>query len=903
MSLSVGIRLGPYEILSLLGAGGMGEVYRAKDTSLSRDVAIKVLPVEVGADPERLARFKREAQLLAALNHPNIAAIYGLDQANGKPFLVLELVEGEELAQRLKRGPVPLDEALPIAKQVAEALEEAHEHGIVHRDLKPANIKLTLDGKVKVLDFGLARAYSGEGEGTSTTDVSHSPTRTGGTELGVILGTAAYMSPEQGRGKRVDRRADIWAFGVVLFEMLTGKRLFGGETNSDTLAAVLTREPDWRALPATVPAGVQTLLHACLVRDPKQRLRDIGEARRALERTGATEPAAMGVAPPSWLRVLPWALAAIGLAFGARSLWTPLPAPARPLRLSLEVGADVSLDVSDAGSAAILSPDGSLLVFVGRVNVAERPQLFLRRLDQLTAAPLPGTQGARTPFFSPDGQWVAFFADGQLKRIAVNGGAAVVLANAPAPRGGTWSEDGTIFFTPGSLGVGLSRVSSSGGATEVLTRPDPAAGEATHRWPQALPGAKAVLFTAHDRVGGYEDASIVVQRLPGGPKKVIVRGGYHGRYLASGHIVYMHEGTLFAIPFDLARLEAAGTAVPVIQDVIGSPFTAGAEFAFSERGTLVYLPGRGASAMRSIHWLDRTGKLSLLRPVPGTYRSPRWSPDGTKLSIDVFDGHGANIWVCEWGRDTISKLTFDATGGAYPVWAPDGRGIAFTSLRGDQRGNIYWQRADGTGSAQPLTRSKNNQIPTSWHPSGKYLAFLEFNQQKTGFDVMVLPIEGDEVSGLKPGTPFPFVHSAFNEGQAAFSPDGRWLAYSSNDSGRVEVYVRPFPGPGGKWQISSEGGSFPTWSRNGRELLYETIDQRLMAVSYAEHAGAFDADKPRLWGEVRLPDLPGFRTFDMHPDGQRLAVLKGVQEPGEKQNKVVLFQNFFDELRRVAPSK
>jgi Tol biopolymer transport system component len=598
---------------------------------------------------------------------------------------------------------------------------------------------------------------------------------------------------------------------------------------------------------------------------------------------------------------MPWALGALGLAFGARTLWTPLPAPALPVRLSVGLGVDVSLEVTDAGAAAILSPDGSLLAFVARPKEAERPQLFLRRLDQLKAAPLPGTEGARSPFFSPDGRWIAFFADGQLKRVAVSGGATVVLANAPTDRGGTWSEDGTILFTPGSMpGVGLSRVSSSGGATEVLTRPDPGAGEATHRWPQSLPGGKAVLFTANRRVGGYEDASIVVQRLPHGPTKTIVQGGYYGRYLPSGHIVYMHDGTLFAIPFDLAQLEVAGPAVPVIQELVSFPNTAGAQFAFSNRGTLVYLPGRSAP-MLSIQWLDRTGKLSPLRAAPGIYRNPRLSPDGTKLAIQVFDGKGADIWVCEWGLDTMSKLTFDATNGSYPVWAPDGRGVAYTSLRGSQPGNIFWQRADGTGSPQFLTKSKNFQIATSWHPSGRYLAFQEFNQE-TGFQLMILPIEGDEASGLMPGQPTPFLNSPFSEQLAAFSPDGRWLAYSSNESGRVEVYLRPFPGPGGKWQISSEGGSFATWSRNGRELVYETIDQRLMAVSFAEQAGSFHADKPRLWGETRLPDLPGFRTFDRHPDGQRLAVLKGV-ELGEKQNKVVLVENFFDELRRLAPKK
>jgi serine/threonine-protein kinase len=820
----------------------------------------------------------------------------------------MELVPGEDLAERLKRGPVPVEDAIPIARQIAEALEEAHEKGIVHRDLKPANVKLAPDGKVKVLDFGLAKAWATDASGeTSSADLSQSPTLAHtGTQAGVILGTAAYMSPEQAKGKAVDKRADIWAFGVVLYELLTGERLFSGETVSDTLAAVLTRELDWSALPTTVPRIVRTLLRDCLVRDPKQRLRDIGEARRAIEGigVGAREPAAVG-ASPTWRRALPWALlAALTVAFGARTLWTPLrpAAPARPLRLSVSLGAEASLELTDAGPAAILSPDGSLLAFVARRTEGERPQLFLRPLDQLRAAPLPGTEGAHSPFFSPDGQWIALFADGQLKRVAVGGGAAVVLADAPTDRGGTWSEDGTIFFTPGSMpGVGLSRVSSSGGPTEILTRPDAGAGEVTHRWPQALPGGKAVLFTAHRSVGGYEDASIVVQGLPQGPRKVVVQGGYHGRYLRSGHVVYMHEGTLFAVPFDLARLEVTGAAVPVIDELVGFAFTAGAQFAFSNSGTLVYLPGHSAP-MLSIQWLDRTGKRSMLRASAAIYRNLRLSPDGTKLVTAVFDGKSSDIWMYEWGRDTMSKLTFDATSGSYPVWAPNGRGIVYTSLRGGQPGNLYWQRTDGTASAQPLTRSKDFQIATSWHPSGRYLAFQEFNQQ-ANLDIMILPIEGDEASGLKPGQPTPFLNSPFNEGAAAFSPNGRWLAYSSNESGRVEVYVRPFPGPGGKWQISSEGGSYPTWSRNGRELFYETLGQRLLVASYEEREGSFRADKPRPWSETRLPDLSGFWTFDLHPDGQRLAVLQEVAEPGGKPAEVVLFENFFGELRRLAPTR
>jgi len=883
----------------------MGEVYRARDTNLARDVAIKVLPEEVASDGERLARFKREAQLLAALNHPGIAAIHGLESANGKPFLVLELVEGEDLADRLKRGAIPVEEALSIARQIAEALEEAHERGIVHRDLKPANVKLTPEGKVKVLDFGLARAYSDDVEGRGQSDVEHSPTLTRGTQVGVILGTAAYMSPEQARGKPVDRRADIWAFGVVLYEMLAGKKVFEGETASDTLAHVLTREPDLAALPGHVPGALRALLADCLVREPKQRLRDIGDARRQIERA-ALESEAPGSARArsSRGRGWPWLLIPVALAVGAfaNRATAPRPAPAPPRRLSIELGVDASLAPSEAGPAAILSPDGTLLAFVARKHEGDRAQLFVRRLDQLEAAPLPGTEGAHSPFFSPDGHSIGFFADGLLKRIAVAGGSAFAVADAPSDRGGSWSDDGTIVYAPNYVaGVGLRRVMSSGGPIQVLTRPDPTAQELTHRWPQVLPGSRAVLYTVHETLGNYDNARVVVQAFPNGPRKTVVSGGYHGRYVPSGHLLYMHGGVLFAIPFDLAKLETTGVGVPFVEGVIGASITAGAQFAFSNTGTLVYLPGGSGNTMLSMQWLDHTGKLSNLRAAPGVYRNARISPDGTKIAFQVFDGKSSDVWIYEWARDTVSRLTFDVTGSSVPVWSPDGRGIVFSSAQGGKNGRLYWRRADGTGGATPLTESQNFQAATSWHPSGKFIAFQELRAD-SGYDVMLLPIEGDAVSGYKAGEPRPFLDSPFNEWQAMFSPNGRWLAYASNETGRSEVYVRQFPGPGGKWQVSPDGGSHPTWSQNGRELFYQASDDRLMLASYVEQGASFQATKPRLWCDVRLPELYGQPTFDLHPDGQRFAVV--VAEVGDaRRSKVILFQNFLDELRRLAPGR
>ncbi len=828
----------------------------------------------------------------------SIAAIHGLEESEGVLALALELVEGEELAERLRRGAIPVEEVVAIAKQIAEGLEAAHEKGIVHRDLKPANLKLTREGTVKILDFGLAKAYGGEAEAAAG-GLSQSPTMSRQmTEAGVIFGTAAYMSPEQARGGTIDKRADIWAFGVVLFEMLSGKRLFTGETVSDTLAAVLRQEIDWRALPASTPPGLRRLLERCLDRDSKNRLRDIGEARVALAER-LDPPDAVRVS--SRLRPLPWVIALV-LALALWAVWRPAPQPAPPLRLSAELGASASL-ATDLGPAAILSPDGRILAFVASQGAEGRSQLYLRRLEQLDAAPLSGTEGARNPFFSPDGEWIAFFADGKLKKVSVSGGAAVTLCDAEDDRGGTWAEDGTILFAPvPTPGVGLLRVSSAGGTPQTLTTPDQASQELAHRWPQALPGGKAVLYTAGSR-GNFEDASLVVHNLEGDTRKVLHRGGYHGRYLPSGHLVFIHEGTLFAAPFDLDRLELTGEPVPALAGVIANPVIGGAQFAFSRDGTLVYQRGEGLGFATPIQWMDREGKLQPLRGAPGVYNSIRFSPDGQRLALNILEGKNPDVWVYEWGRDTLSRLTFDPGVDGGSVWTPDGQRIAFASTRADKAtGNLYWQRADGTGEAERLTESKNLQVPMSWHPSGKFLAFAEDNAQ-TSFDILILPLTGDEASGWKPGKPTVFLNGPFLEAHAAFSPDGLWLAYTSNESGRREVYVRPFPGSGGKWQVSTAGGGFPTWSRSRRELFYVVEDGRIMVAAYTVE-GDFSAEKPRVWSPGIAPWRgPSARTYDLHPDGERVAVLKASgDEADARGDRVVFIQNFFDELRRIAPA-
>ena len=912
MSLEPGTRLGPYEIVSAIGAGGMGEVYRATDTNLKRAVAIKVLPDLFARDPDRLARFQREAELLGALNSHHIAQIHGLQKTGDSVALVLELVEGETLADRIARGPIPLEEALPIASQIADALDAAHQRGIIHRDLKPANIKVRPDGTVKVLDFGLARLNEPAGGGeTSAGRVSLSPTLTTPaqvTGVGVLVGTAAYMSPEQARGASVDRRTDLWAFGCLLFEMLTGTRLFDGGTVSDALAAVLKTEPQWTTLPLNTPASMRRLLRRCLEKDRTRRLESAADARLEIEEAGkpVDESAIPRSFPPRvalWRRTLPWAIAFLlaAVLLVAVVSWAPwrTPTPATPVRLNADLGVDASL-VTDQGPAAVLSPDGEMLAVAARPNGAADSQLFVRRLRELQASPLAGTEGARNPFFSPDGQWIAFFAGGKLKKVATTGGAVVTLCNAENGRGGDWGEDGTIIFTPNNtLAVTLLRVSAAGGTPELASTLGP--DETTHRWPQIIGGGKAVLYSAARTQIAWEEGWIVVQPLPAGTPKIVQRNGYFGRYLPSGHLAYVHDGTLFAEPFDLDRLEVTGKAVPILESVTSSPaVTGGAQVAFSRGGKMVYLPAVAQSLDAPLVWMTRDGKTTPLRATPANWGNPSFSPDGRTLAMYIIDRAQSHVWTYEVGRDTLSRLTFNEGRDVVPIWTGDGRRITFASDRADKNAlNIYWQRADGTGEPQRLTDSKNNQTPTSWHPSGRFLAFFEQVPQMR-VDLMILPMEGDETSGWKPGKPTVFLSTPFAEAYPVFSPDGRWLAYTSNDSGRNEVYVRPFPGPGGKWQVSADGGVLPRWSRARNELLFEAPGNRVMVTSYRVQGDAFVPDKPRVWSPRPFEGRPEGWDFDLHPDGER-AVVAPVPEAVTtvKQDKVVFVFDFLDDVRRA----
>jgi serine/threonine protein kinase/Tol biopolymer transport system component len=896
VAIQPGTRLGTYEVTSHIGSGGMGEVYQAHDTKLGRDVAIKVLPDKFARDFERLARFQREAKLLASLNHPNIATIHGLEQSGDTHYLVMELVPGETLRDRiLREGALPITEALTIGKQIAEALEAAHnsEKSIIHRDLKPANVKVTPEGRVKVLDFGLAKAFVAE---PSTEDISNSPTLSAlPTMQGVILGTAAYMSPEQACGKPVDKRTDIWALGCVLYELLSGKQAFPGQNTTEVLADVVKAEPDWRILPSFTPVEIRGLLQRCLRKDSLRRLRDVGDARieidDALAAASSGEQASSADArsrlrrTPLWagVAVLSFVVAVSGIALW--SLRRPSPAaPGIPIRTTISLPEDQELVLNDDNGAYTLgiSPDGKSLVYAARQ--AGRSQLYLRPLDQFEARLLPGSDGARYPFFSPDGQWVAFFAEGKLQKVSVMGGEPLTICEVPpvGRGGGSWGPDDMIVFSAGSP-PGLWQVSGGGGAPKALTEPDGARGEPGHFWPQFLPSGKNVLFS----IGPTGPGGLAVLSLETGKwRRILATQAKQARYVSTGHLLYAQEGALRAVAFDLGKAEPVGSPVPVLDPIFDAPNAGGTFFALSQNGTLAYVPGGTEYSLVSV---DRQGRVMPLTQERQGYRFPQLSPDGKRVAvtIDPSDQGNSNIWVYDIERGTQTRLTV-AGHSIVSDWRPDGTRLAISSSKAGSM-NLFLQPADASGNAEQLLSRPANDYPDSWSPDGRFLAFEEDNPN-TGADLWMLYVVDHTAS--------PFLVTASNESQSTFSADGHWLAYRSDESGRDEIYVRPFPGPGGEQQISSEGGSYPVWSRNGKELFYRRGPE-VFAVAVDTQRG-LAAGKPQLLFEGRsLLGSGADQSFDVFPDGQHFLMIKSALEQGTQINIVV---NWFEELKRRMPT-
>jgi hypothetical protein len=908
MFLGPGTRLGPYEIVAPIGAGGMGEVYQATDTNLGRDVAIKVLPEGFAQDPDRIARFEREAKTLASLNHSNIAIIHGLEKSQGTYALVMELVDGETLADRIARGPIPVDEALPIAKQLAEALEAAHEQGIIHRDLKPANIKVRSDGTVKVLDFGLAKLAEASA-GPRASDFSLSPTITSPamTGVGVLLGTAAYMAPEQARGKSVDKRSDVWAFGCVLYEMLTGRRAFEGDEVSDVLASILAREPDWTLLPRELSSVLGTFVKRCLNKDRKQRIGDAQTVRLALD--GAFEAGAETAdfltrhhATP-WRRVMTVSTAAAvcAAALTGSAVWLEMrPDPPLLIRTEISTAGATALRINGLDRDLAITPDGSRVAYRGE------NQLFVRALDQLTPTSLSGSGliDPRGLFMSPDGQWVGFFdATTLLKKIAITGGPPVDItkidSGGVAPRGATWAEDGTIIYGMLTPGTGLQRVSAMGGPSKALTTPDRARGERNHWWPEVIPGTQAVLFTSMPVTGGLENAQIAVLDLRTNTQTVLVRGGYHGHYVSSGHLVYGAEGTLRAIAFDKTRLAVTGAAVPVADKILTTANGA-IDAVVALNGTLVYVSG-GLAALqaRTLVWVDRQGREESINVPPRAYVYAQLSPDGTKIAVDIRDQE-QDVWIWDLARTTLQRLTFDPFVNRVPVWSHDGHRLAFSRTL-DNAEEVYWQSADGSGVPEPLTKeSKASMNPSDFSPDGTMLLYTPANPP---WDIWMVPVKGPPTTGAA------LLNGRANERNPVVSPDGRWLAYESDESGRFEIYVRPFPEVStGRWQISTNGGTRPRWSRNGRELFYYIGGPQggmLMAVA-VELTPPFRASTPKMLfqGNYPAPNAGG-ALYDVSRDGQRFLMIKnlGGEEVGGALRQIVVVQHFDEELKRLVPTK
>ena len=904
----LGQSINHYKITAKLGEGGMGVVYQATDTRLGREVALKILPEKFVEDRQRMNRFQREAEVLASLNHPHISIIHGLEEADGVRALVLELVEGPTLAERIAEGHIPVEETLQIALEITQALEAAHEKGIIHRDLKPANVKITPEGKVKVLDFGLAKALEPE---LSQQELANSPTLTlEATQEGIVLGTAAYMSPEQARGQTVDKRTDIWSFGLLFFEMLTGKSMYAGRSLTETLAAVIHGEPVLENLPRGTHPRIKELLRRCLRKEPRMRLRDMGDARITIDECLAgeetlDEPLVPLMSAPLWRRLVPWALVPIMLILA----WAfrPLPPGEPVMRWEIPL-AEGEVFKHFFRQAIALSPDGRRVAYVASLNADpsedRTPRIYTRLLDRWKPVALPGTEGATMLFFSPDGKWLGFYSrsDRALKKLPLAGGEATTICDCRQPFGASWSADDTIVFSCLQKD-GLWRVSAVGGKPEQITHLDREAKEETHRLPHMLPGGKAVLFTT-SRHSTYdlEKGEIAVQVLETGERKVLVERASDGRYLSTGHLLFARVGTLMAAPFDLASLELTGPEVRVLEGVSHGIHTGGtgwetgsAQFAVSSSGTLAYIGGSVfPETRRQVVWVDRSGRVEPTRIEPGQYYSLRLSPDEGRVIVS--NNYKGDIWVWDLARGTSTRQTTDQ-GSSGGLWTPGGTRFSFISLRGGQS-QMLWKAVDSDEEAEALFPSEKTLGSAAWSPDGKHLAVL--SDPLGNPDIWILSMEGSR--SIRP-----FRETPFYEGHPVFSPNGQWLAYSSNESGRAEVYGQPFPGPGPKTIISTSGGTSPTWRGDGRELFYRS-GPRMMAVKISVDGGELKPGIPMFLFEGSYKISYPTRGYDVRRDGKRF--LMQTVEP-EKDllryreyfgNRVNIVLKWSEEVKRLAPT-
>ena len=884
----IGKTISHYRILEKLGEGGMGVVYKAEDTKLKRTVALKFLSITTFSGEDK-SRFLREAQAAAALNHPNICTVYAIDEVDGEMFIAMEYLEGRNLREKIEAGPLKIAEAIKLATQIAEGLQAAHEKGITHRDIKSANIMITEKGQAKIMDFGLAKLARG---GTLLT------------KEGMTLGTAAYMSPEQTRGEVVDHRTDIWSLGVVLYEMITGQLPFRGEYEQAIMYSIVNEDPQpLTALRTGVPLALDSIVAKALAKDPTIRYQHVDEIPadlRAIEAKPGTSrvlAATAGATSPSHLvrsRKLSLGIVAglIVVAFIAgASVWqflrptASLPKPVVRLNLDLPPGHEFTYL---AAQQAAISPDGNLLAYTA--DSAGSRLLYLRPLDQLKATPLAGTEDANTPFFSPDGKWIGFFAPYKLKKVPIHGGPVLTIydLSVTGENGACWAPDNTIIFALGMTPMGLARVSADGGVPQPITTVDRTKKEATHVHPQVLPDGKSVLFTIENLGKSYNDASIVVQSLTTGERHVLVEGGTYGRYVPTGHLLFGRSNALYAVPFDLNKLAVTGTPVEVLSNVVLEQQIGQSHFACSNNGTLIYLPGGEGLALNELVLVDRSGKSQRMNQKQARYNKLKLAPDGQHLAVEIKEAN-RDIWLVDMERDTQTRLTFEAEN-AFPIWTADSKKIIFSSNRGGQF-NLYATPADGSGTIERLTTSDAWQVPFSCAPDNRLLTFFQLSSETPGGDIWLLPLEGER-------KPRPFRQTTFDEIGGIFSPDGRWLAYKSNESGRWEVYVQPVSGSSTRWQISAEGGETPFWSRAGREIVYRN-GTKMMAVEVSLEP-VFKAGRPKLLFEDKhLADMDN-QFWQITPDGERFVMIK----PGKRQplTRINVVLNWFEELQRKVPT-